>query len=763
MAATNHKDYDFEKERLEYTNVIVEQKIAILSKKTQVLDNETLGASKNFDFENSQGYIDMMVKTNILVSEENTLKNMIKVRDNPYFARIDFVQEDKKSETLYIGKASVIREDKHELIVIDWRAPVSSLYYEERIGDASYDSPDGKIEGQLRVKRQFVIKNKEIHDIFDLDVVANDTFLQACLGSSADSRLKEIVSTIQAEQNRIIRAAMWTPLIVQGVAGSGKTTIALHRIAYLVYNYEKTFKPENFMILAPNRLFLDYISTVLPELGVENISQKTFEDLAVPLIKDKFKLKGSHERLFKIVEMTNEAGRSEDDLASQALILHNNSHIKTTIEFKNMLDRYLLEVEQGLIPDKDLYFGTFPIFEAKMIKHIYNNEYKKLPFMKRFDEIKKYVLNSIQRSKDKILNHFESNCYKEVAKLKETMADTDKRQNLIIAAYDKRDAKVKGFSGYSKKSTEDFIKSVPVLSPILYYKNFIENITNYATNNIELYTSMAQETLSYLKEGFLEYEDLSPCLYIRHKVWGFDFKNEIKHLVIDEAQDFGVFQMFLLKEIFKNTSFTILGDLNQGIYSFRGVGRWEDVSEHVFNNSKVQYLELIQCYRTTIEIMNAANIVISKVSSHTPIMGRPVLRHGDKVSIDKKGSEEEILKDILEQIIQLQKKGYVSISVVTRTGKDSQRVYKALKNSIKDINLVVGKEDTYLGGISIMPVYLSKGLEFDACIIENANSKNYKNDSLDVKLLYVAMTRALHVLKLYHTDEASSLLDGIEA
>jgi DNA helicase-2/ATP-dependent DNA helicase PcrA len=183
------------------------------------------------------------------------------------------------------------RDEDQKLIIVDWRAPIANMYYESRLGDASYQCPDGKISGTLSLKRQFSIEKGRLEEIFDIDITTNDQFLQSYLGASADNRLKDIVSTIQAEQNRVIRANMERPLIVQGVAGSGKTTIALHRIAYLIYNYGKSFVPENFMIIAPNRLFLNYISEVLPELGVERVKQTTFEDFAREVIHEKYQIK----------------------------------------------------------------------------------------------------------------------------------------------------------------------------------------------------------------------------------------------------------------------------------------------------------------------------------------------------------------------------------------------------------------------------------------------------------------------------------------
>ncbi|MDF2840935.1 MAG: helicase, partial [Clostridia bacterium] len=259
MSAKNHPAYKEELQRLNYTLEYVEQSLSLMTARKSKLDNDIERGKRHYSSESSQSYIDLMIGSMLQDRADVKLRNLVAARSKPYFARVDFKEKEKdNSEKLYIGKMALIREEDQELIIVDWRAPVANLYYEERLGDAHYYSPEGDVEGQLLVKRQFSINEGKLEEMFDIDITTSDEFLQASLGSSADNRLKEIVSTIQAEQNRVIRADMWKPLIVQGAAGGGKTTIALHRIAYLIYTHEKSFKPENFMIIAPSKLFLNY-------------------------------------------------------------------------------------------------------------------------------------------------------------------------------------------------------------------------------------------------------------------------------------------------------------------------------------------------------------------------------------------------------------------------------------------------------------------------------------------------------------------------
>jgi DNA helicase-2/ATP-dependent DNA helicase PcrA len=291
MPAKDHNAYKEEKERLDFTLGYVEKTFSKMLKEKDRIDEETTLSKRTFEAESSQAYIEFMINNMFKESIRLKLRNLETARSKPYFSRIDFKEEGKQEpEKIYIGKMCLMRDEDHEMIIVDWRAPIANLYYEERLGESSYNCPDGNIKGELSLKRQFSIDKGKLNEIFDIDITTNDEFLQGYLGASADNRLKDIVSTIQWEQNQVIRADMWKPLIVQGAAGSGKTTIALHRIAYLIYTYEKSFEPENFMIIAPSRLFLNYISEVLPELGVERVKQATFEDFAMELIGQKFKL-----------------------------------------------------------------------------------------------------------------------------------------------------------------------------------------------------------------------------------------------------------------------------------------------------------------------------------------------------------------------------------------------------------------------------------------------------------------------------------------
>ncbi len=760
MSAANHPAYRQELERCRYTLDYVEKSLERALEKRTKIGQELENVKKHMSGDSSADYTSIMVNTIIHDTLELKVRNLYTARGKPYFARVDFQENGSdRIENLYIGKMSLARDEDQEIIIVDWRAPIANLYYEGRLGKSGYICPEGNIEGELLLKRQFAINNGKLEEIFDIDITTNDEFLQTYLGANAENRLKEIVSTIQEEQNRIVRAPMWKPLIVQGVAGSGKTTIALHRIAYLIYTFEKTFEPENFMIIAPNRLFLNYISEVLPELGVERVKQTTFEDFAMELIGKKFKLTDANDKLNMFVNYNKtEAQTSYNDKIKEASVL------KTSMHFKDIIDEYIQKIERNFIPKEDFVLGTKTIYSYEEINNLFLTQYGMWPIARRMDEIKKSLANRLKTSKQQFITQIEAECDRKVARARMTMRDEKERQKVVLEAFEKRDRVLDKIEKVSKTLVKEYVERLPKLSPYQYYMDLMEEdgvfdsiAGKYAAREVCEFTR--RYTSEILGSKRLELEDLAPIIYLKYKIYGMDEKVPVRHIVIDEAQDFSAFQFYVLKKIVKDSSFTILGDLCQGIHSYRGVRQWEEIVEEVFEGKKCEFLTLEQSYRTTVEIMEAANGVMGKLESLSMFRGKPVIRHGDPVEYIRKAAFEEAAADISNRIKAAGKQGHKTIAVICKTMEECQRMLPLLKKDHKEISLITGNEEEYKSGIVIVPSYLSKGLEFDMVLIANASRENYSKDNeLDIKLLYVAMTRPLHKLCIYHVGEKTELL-----
>lgn len=710
---------------------------------------------EEYDFDD---YSDDYMKAALTDRYKQRIRNLTLIRPKPYFARVDFVEKGtEKRDAFYLGKTFVTDHKNLEQVVVDWRAPVADLYYEGRLGPAEYDCPEGKIEGEIKLKRQyFFTDDGELQQLMDIDITTNDEMLQPFLAANSDTRLKNIVATIQAEQNKIIRATMWKPLVVQGVAGSGKTTIALHRIAYLIYNCGKDFYPEEFLIIAPNKFFLNYISNVLPDLGVERVQQRTYEEIAFEVIGKEFEIEDPNEKLSILID--NHKTPKQKAFCD---IMEAASMFKSTVRFKNIMDEYLYEVEKRFIPDRDFKILEYTFMTREEIQRLFSREYSYLPLCRRIEEIKKHMYNQIMNNNAKLVEEIESDAQYQISRVKFENEIADIQRAQIRAIYEERDKKVNSITKNARKNVNDYFKENKILEPLQYYKEFIEVYLEELTKN-----RIPSEQIKYIKESFrasqrrgkIEMEDIAPLMYLKFCIHGIKTKFELKHIVIDEAQDFSEFQFYIFKKIVKSNSLTILGDLSQGIYYYRGTRNWKKTMDVVFQGeSDLEYLTLKKTYRTTEEIMNMANRVISHIQDKLQCpLGEPVMKNGEPVTIRKFASEEIMINRIQYRLTEFEKKNFKNIAIICKTVDDCAKMKEAIGR--EDIHIITDKDSEYNGGISVVPSYLSKGLEFDAVIITNADKYHYTDSEVDTKLLYVCITRAMNTLDIYSVEELTELL-----
>ena len=710
---------------------------------------------EDYDFDD---YADDFMKAALRDKFTQRIKNLKMVINKPYFARVDFIEKgDVKRDAFYLGKVMVTDHNTLEQIVIDWRAPIADLYYEGRLGEANYNCPAGNIEGEIKLKRQYFFnKDGELENVMDIDITTNDEMLQPFLAANSDTRLKNIISTIQAEQNKIIRSEMWRPLVVQGVAGSGKTTIALHRIAYLIYNYDKNFFPEEFLIIAPSKFFLNYISNVLPDLGVERVQQSTYEDIAFEIIGDEFDIEDPNEKLAIIID--NNKSDKEKEMSK---VIEQASILKSSIRFKNMLDEYLYELEKRFIPDEDFKIDKYVFMKREDIHHLYFREYANLPICRRIEEIVKHLKNSVMMRSGEILKDIEEERDYKIAKVKAEEPIEEIRLSMIRNLYGDAEKLAKSVIKDAKKHALNYFGANKVMTPLKYYKEFLDvYFEQIASERID------KRQIRYIKDSFataqrkgkIEMEDIAPLMYIKCMVHGVKTKFELKHIVVDEAQDFSEFQFYVFKKIIKSNSMTILGDLAQGIYYYRGTRNWQKTMSVVFGeDSDLKYLTLKKTYRTTEEIMNVANKVISNINDVLNCeLGEPVMKNGAPVTFKHFENHSDMINQIKARLEEFKQKGFTNIAIIGKTIPDCLKLQKELND--EEIHMISSKDSEYNGGINICPSYLSKGLEFDAVIITDADVNNYTKSEVDTKLLYVCITRAMNTLDIYYVDKITELL-----
>lgn len=504
---------------------------------------------------------ELMIKNAIEMYSEK-LRLMEKSIDKPYFARLDFARDgETKLEKLYIGKVGVMDEDNNN-IVIDWRAPVSSMYYDSNIGRASYIAPEGTCTGELMLKRQYDIENRELKSYQDVDTVSNDELLKPYLNASADNRLKNIVSTIQHEQNSIIREPISKNIIIQGVAGSGKTTVALHRIAYLVYNYRESIKPNQYLVIGPNKFFVNYISGVLPDLDVENVKQLTYEELCSEFLNEEISLINEDKKIALSI-------LNEDTLKYEKF--------KVSMEMKNALDKFIQEMDLNILPNKGIEIKGYEIIPRDTIKDIYfsiesSNIYDNIK--KKLDRTNLMLTKYIEDNYDTIMSNIKEQYNKNINIVSKNLNKNE------LDKYNLVEKEVKNGCKVSLKKY--FINLIPNI--LNTYTKFLSNMKKYVNPGFYNITFdiRVQENIENIKKRKVEFEDLSALIYLKSRISGIEPYEQYRQVAIDEAQDFGDFSFYALKTLLKNATFSIFGDLAQSIYQYRGINRWEEVIENTF-------------------------------------------------------------------------------------------------------------------------------------------------------------------------------------
>lgn len=666
-------------------------------------------------------------------NREQKRKDLAKLRQEPYFGRLDFQGNDENErKSLYIGKIGVDREQVSDRpLVIDWRAPVASLFYSFTGGTepASYEAPEGLIEGLVYLKRNVVIRKQileRVADTYNRDSDApavSDEFLVYRLGENKDNRLRDIVSTIQEEQDKIIRAAKNTALIIQGVAGSGKTTVALHRLAFLLYQYKDQVSAEKMIIFAPNRMFLDYISDVLPELGVGNIAQNTFSDWAANVLGLELPEHDATETLNRWFEVPGGMPEITEETPGR---------FKGSTVLMGIIESSIKMLETSSVPEGDFIPWEGAVLHRSMILRWHNEEYAPYPPAKR----KERVMARIHRWMEMELKKSPS-----AAALKERKKKGAAREKSYSAKWPKYD-------------------------PLIIYKQIFraikvpEDWPVAASEDIPV--GVLKETVKELKKGIIREEDLPPLLYIHYLLNGNEGDTRFDHIVIDEAQDFSPFQIAVLDLYVRGHSFTILGDLSQGIHAYKGVHAWDEM-QTLFAPENTAYHALTRSYRSTMEIIDFANGILSS-GVESSLLAVPVFRSGNPVRMiaydeenrEQKADQKARLNALQSALKSLSGREYRTVAVLTRTLREATELYAELEPHFEDIYLIDGSMTQYQGGLSVLPVYLSKGLEFDAVILADADTDHYGEAPWDAKLMYVGCTRALHELWLLHNGEMPS-------
>ncbi len=738
--------FQLEKERLEFIKQYMKVVIDTAKTSKEQFLTKMKETFADTDWEENTEYGQLLTTAAFYQMSNDEWESLKRALPKPYFARVDFTPSDSGvSERLYIGKTSLFQRDNQEQLIIDWRSPIANLYYDGRLGRVSYTSEGETYDGEITLKRQLMIEKGELLDLRDIDLTTVDELLQETLAKSSASRLTEIVATIQEEQNEIIRADLNKPIIVQGAAGSGKTTIALHRISYFLYHYKDVFNPADLLILTPTVLFMDYIQEALPELGAERVRQATYSQYIEEAIGKKIPLMQDR----KLIDVL-----TGDDTAARL------SSLKGSILFQHILDHYCEEIKSGLYFHEDFKVDKFKLYPASKLNHLLTKEYTYLPLYKRVDKLKNLLQQEMKRHKDEMVKKITAHYDGKIEKGLNFKGDEKKRKAYISEVLKRKDIRLKGFQAEMRTAVSRYIKSVKKSDTFTHYKNLFSNperLFHYAGGMLTL--KEATDLCTYSEQIFAkrkyETEDLGPLLYLHAKLYGIHPDKKAKNVVIDEAQDYSYMQIAALKTALETDMFTLVGDLAQGIHSYRSITGWQEIVERIF--PRASYKELKKSYRTTIEIMNEANKLLEKLPYEFPVV-EPIVRHGEEPQYRHYEHIEQWADMVRTQMEKWKDEGFLTFAIITKTAKDANFANEVLRDRGFEACLLEEKMSIPKEEVVILPSYLAKGLEFD-CVIAFSHDERYEEQNeTDLKLLYVTMTRAMHRLHLMSREEGQFIL-----
>ncbi len=607
-------------------------------------------------------------------------KRLGKLLDIPYFGRIDFRENCPKSEItpLYIGIYTFYDFRKKTNLIYDWRSPISAMFYDYEHGQATYMSPSGEITGQISLKRQYRIRKGAMEYMIESSLTVHDEILQKELSAGTDDKMKNIVATIQREQNSIIRNEGASTLIIQGVAGSGKTSVALHRIAYLLYSLKGEITSKSILIISPNKVFADYISDVLPELGEETVPETSMEQILSNALDNKFKYQNFFEQVTELL------GKPQPGLIERI-------QYKASFDFISQLDTFILYIENNYFRAVDVKLTKHFIIPAGFIEEQFQR-FNRCPMRQRFGVMTDYIL--------------------EMAQVKYRVAVTTANRNML------------------KKEIKNMFAGN---NDLLVYRNFFKWIGK-------------PDMFKLRKNRTLEYADLAPLAYLHMALEGRMPQTQVKHLLIDEMQDYSPIQYKVIQKLFPCRK-TILGDAGQSVNPY-GHSTAEMIKK-AFAIGEI--MRLNKSYRSTYEITSLAKTIRPDNESEV------IERHGEQPCIYRYRGMNDEINAIAGFVSDFSKSQYRSLGIICKGEAQALTLYERLKDGNRDIHFLSHQSSAYINGIIVTSAHMAKGLEFDEVIIPHADKKNYKTE-IDKSMLYVAVTRAMHRLSLTCPDEMTGFI-----
>lgn len=772
-----NEEWQAEQQYVHHVTARIKQKMDAIEREMGGVKGEVVEIRRNFwdDVTVNLGNMDDITETHFAIRQQaeilsererryshsaDALKLLTRLVSSPFFGRIDFIEQRARDvEKIYIGIGAFRDEETDEFLVYDWRAPISSLYYDHTPGPVSFEAPAGEIAGEMTAKKQYVIRNGKIEVMFDAAITIGDELLMQALGRHADSQMKSIVATIQREQNEIIRNDVASMLIVQGAAGSGKTSAALQRVAYLLYKHRGTLVANQMILFSPNPMFNSYVSTVLPELGEENMQQTTFYDYLQHRLGRSFTLEDPFDHLEYLLTA---------DSTSAYEVRLEGIRFKSTLPFSDGIVRYVdalmregmrflsIRFRDKVIVSKEAIRERFYAFEPSLRMHLRMEQLRKWLLQEVDAFVEREIHESWVEDDIELLDHDDyQRAYNQVRRMQRhvdaSFNDFDQEKEVLSRmVVNRRMGKVRraikqlrfvDVRGMYRQLFADESRFVQVFS-----KDALPSC----------WQEICKQTVTRLDARELAYEDATPYLYFMELIQGMTLNTAVKHVIIDEAQDYSLLQMEVLRRLFPRSRMTALGDLNQSVFAHASGLSNPRGLETLYGEDKTEIVKLWRSYRSTQEIVCFTRGMIDGGEQIIPFA-----RSGPKPSVILLKANADYDQHIVREVQDLQAAGYSSVAVICKTAAESQAVFERIGGTLS-ARLIRKETATFQPGVLIIPAYLAKGVEFDAVLIYDGSDQVYRR-ALERQLFYTACTRAMHELRIAVQGEPNPFITAQDA